>query len=203
MKAFTIENETNNITVHATMQDADAVADAVHFRNEAALLRLAANWPAARLVEIWNSLPGETPVKEFKDRANAVSRIWKAIQSLGQTAQPEFVVPEPTPATPVAQQTSDVASQEPLAKTKTAGAKKVSTAATNDGARKGSKTEAILSLMKQPGGSSLKAIMDATGWQAHSVRGFISGTLGKKMSLTVVSTKAEAGERSYSITSVS
>jgi hypothetical protein len=57
----------------------------------------------------------------------------------------------------------------------------------------------ILSLLKQPGGTTLKAIMSATNWQAHSVRGFISGTLGKKMSLTVVSTKSLDGERNYSI----
>jgi hypothetical protein len=41
--------------------------------------------------------------------------------------------------------------------------------------------------------------MKATDWQAHSVRGFISGTLGKKMSLTVVSTRTADGERRYSI----
>jgi len=45
----------------------------------------------------------------------------------------------------------------------------------------------------------LAEIMKATDWQAHSVRGFISGTLGKKMGLTVVSTKEENGERSYLI----
>jgi hypothetical protein len=42
--------------------------------------------------------------------------------------------------------------------------------------------------------------MDATGWQAHSVRGFISGSLTKKMGLKVESTKNEAGERRYKIT---
>ena len=67
------------------------------------------------------------------------------------------------------------------------------------GARAGSKTETVLALMKQPGGTTLKAVMDATEWQAHSVRGFISGTLGKKMGLTVISAKAEDGERNYSI----
>lgn len=41
--------------------------------------------------------------------------------------------------------------------------------------------------------------MKATGWQLHSVGGFISGTVGKKMGLTVESTKGEEGERSYSI----
>jgi len=86
MKHFTIENDTNNIMIHGTAKDADAVPDTERFSNEAALAKLATNWPAARLVEIWNSLPGETSVKKFKDRATAVSRIWKAIQNLGGTA---------------------------------------------------------------------------------------------------------------------
>src|SRR5450631_1518211 len=85
MKTFTIENETNNITIHTTIQDAEVVVNAERFRNEGGLAKLAANWPAARLVDIWNSLPGATPVKKFKDRATAVNRIWKAIQSLGGT----------------------------------------------------------------------------------------------------------------------
>jgi hypothetical protein len=42
-------------------------------------------------------------------------------------------------------------------------------------------------------------IMKATDWQAHSVRGFISGTLGKKMGLKIESTKREDGERVYSL----
>jgi hypothetical protein len=41
--------------------------------------------------------------------------------------------------------------------------------------------------------------MKATGWQPHSVRGFLSGTVGKKMELAVLSTKGEDGERTYSV----
>jgi hypothetical protein len=40
-------------------------------------------------------------------------------------------------------------------------------------------------------------IAKATGWQNHSIRGFISGTLGKKMGLTVEASKNDAGERTY------
>ncbi len=69
------------------------------------------------------------------------------------------------------------------------------------GARQGSKTAKVLDLLKHPGGASLKELMKATGWQAHSVRGFLSGVLGKKMGLTVRSTKAEDGERRYAVTS--
>ena len=67
------------------------------------------------------------------------------------------------------------------------------------GAREGSKTATVLALLKRSGGATLAQIMEATSWQAHSVRGFISGTLGKKMDLPVVSAKREDGARIYSI----
>jgi hypothetical protein len=54
-------------------------------------------------------------------------------------------------------------------------------------------------LLKRPDGVTLAELMKATGWQAHSVRGFLSGTVSKKMGLAVTSTKAEGGERTYSI----
>jgi hypothetical protein len=54
-------------------------------------------------------------------------------------------------------------------------------------------------LLQRPGGATAKELMKATGWQPHSIRGLLSGTVGKKMKLTVVSTKGEDGERSYSI----
>ena len=67
------------------------------------------------------------------------------------------------------------------------------------GTRQGSKTERVLELLKRSGGASLKDIMKATDWQAHSVRGFLSGTIGKKMGLKLESTKREDGERIYSL----
>ena len=66
-------------------------------------------------------------------------------------------------------------------------------------ARDGSKAAKIIDLLKRPNGATLAEIMKATDWQAHSVRGFISGSLGKKMELTVESVKRENGERLYSI----
>ena len=65
--------------------------------------------------------------------------------------------------------------------------------------REGSKSAKVLELLLRPDGGSLQELMKATGWQPHSVRGFISGTLGKKMGLTVESTKREDGERVYSL----
>lgn len=65
--------------------------------------------------------------------------------------------------------------------------------------REGSKTDQVLELLKRPGGVTAKELMKATGWQPHSVRGFLSGTIRKKMGLEVTSSKGEDGERSYSI----
>jgi uncharacterized protein DUF3489 len=67
------------------------------------------------------------------------------------------------------------------------------------GARDGSKTATILDLLKRKDGATLKELMKVSGWQAHSVRGFLSGTVGKKLGLAVTSAKGEDGERSYSI----
>ena len=67
------------------------------------------------------------------------------------------------------------------------------------GARDGSKTATILGMLKRPGGATAKDLLKATNWQPHSLRGFLSGTIGKKMGLTVTSIKGEDGERSYSV----
>jgi hypothetical protein len=85
------------------------------------------------------------------------------------------------------------AKKAPTGATKAKGPKKTGSA------RDGSKTATVLELLKRPGGVTCKELMKVTSWQAHSVRGFLSGTVGKKMGLTVTSTKGDDGERSYSV----
>ena len=75
-------------------------------------------------------------------------------------------------------------------------------ARTKDGAsvpREFSKKAIVLELLRRKEGATLAEIMAKTGWQAHSVRGFLSGSIGKKLGLKVVSTKREDGVRSYRI----
>jgi hypothetical protein len=72
-------------------------------------------------------------------------------------------------------------------------------AKTASDARAGSKTAAVLDLLKQPGGVTSNELVKTTGWQPHSVRGFLSGTVSKKMGLAVTSSKGEDGERRYSV----
>jgi len=66
-------------------------------------------------------------------------------------------------------------------------------------ARDGSKTAKVLDLLKRHEGASMKELLKSTGWQPHSLRGFLSGTIRKKMGMAVTSTKTEDGERTYAI----
>jgi len=68
-------------------------------------------------------------------------------------------------------------------------------------ARTGTKKEKLIALMQRSEGATLAELSKASGWNANSVRGFISGQLGKKMRLKVASGKREDGQRVYQIAS--
>jgi len=68
-----------------------------------------------------------------------------------------------------------------------------------DGPRPGSKSAKVLALLRRPQGAGLKELLKITGWQPHSMRGFLSGTVAKKMGLKVSSTKTDSGERRYAV----
>lgn len=61
-----------------------------------------------------------------------------------------------------------------------------------------SKAATVLSLLRRTGGVSIVDIQKSTDWQPHSVRGFLSGTVKKKMGLKLTSTKIK-GVRTYRI----
>ena len=62
-----------------------------------------------------------------------------------------------------------------------------------------SKSAVVLGLLRKRGGVTTAELIEATGWQPHTVRGFLAGTVRKKLGFTVSSTKRDSGERSYSI----
>jgi hypothetical protein len=61
-----------------------------------------------------------------------------------------------------------------------------------------SKQDQIVAMLRQPGGATLDSLVKATGWQKHSVRGFLAGTVRKKLKLPLLSLKVE-GIRTYRI----
>ena len=185
MTTFTIDSD-NGITAHAAPSpDADR---AQSFASAKELTKLTADWPAARLADIWNGFAGAVPfddlkpVKKFKDRTVAVTRIWQAVQRLAPAAgQP---TPQEAPAA--------TRSRQPATK-----ARRRATGPDNgQHGRAGSKKAEVLELLRRKQGATLAEIMKATGWQAHTVRGFIS-IVSKKEGITIDSSKNESGNRVY------
>lgn len=65
--------------------------------------------------------------------------------------------------------------------------------------RPGTKLAAIIDAMRNPDGATIAQMMADTGWQAHSVRGAISGMVRKRLGYEVVSEKGADGQRAYRI----
>jgi Protein of unknown function (DUF3489) len=183
---FTIDTD-NNIAAHAGLP---ASADNLEsFSTERELAKLAADWPAARLVEAWNSFAGVAPfddlkpVKKFISRKSAVARIWGAIQRLFPDG---------------AQPAADVAPAKVKAKKSQAKAPRRARAQKSATEARSNKKAEVIAMIKRAKGATLAEIVDATGWQKHTVRGFVS-ILGSKGGVKVESAKNAAGERTYRI----
>ena len=184
MSVFTIDAN-NNITAHSELPTAAEGA----FSTAQELAKLTADWPVSRLIETWNSFAGVAPfqdlkpVKKFKSRMHAVARIFQSVGRLSRDVA--------EPAKPVA---------PAKRKAKEAPAK----GEQRDTARQGAKDERsnkkaeVIALMRRAKGVTLQEIMDTTGWQAHTVRGFVS-ILGSRGGHKLESSKNTSGDRTYRI----
>jgi Protein of unknown function (DUF3489) len=61
------------------------------------------------------------------------------------------------------------------------------------------KRERVLTLLSRSEGASIEEMMQAIGWQQHSVRGFLAGTVKKKLGFSLTSLKGDDGLRRYRI----
>jgi Protein of unknown function (DUF3489) len=136
------------------------------FATEQELQETAGAWPMKRLVAIWNRLPGVQPVQKFENRQIAMQRIWRAIQRTEQSG----------------------ATLVRASRTRTSGRSRIAF-------REGSKAAQVWTLLDRPEGVTLREIMTATGWQAHTVRGFLSRNLRRQGSSSL--SFERDGERVY------
>jgi hypothetical protein len=179
MNIFTIDAD-SNITVHATRKAARQTGASVFDtpENLAALI----GPDNKRLVEIWNSLTGVTPVRKFASRTVAIQRILATLEKLAVSI-PE--VPAVKKAETAAPQTNS---------TRRVDSPKKAKLARKAGRKAGSRKEILLGLISRENGASLDELMAAVNWQKHSVRGFIA-TLGK--TVRIESFKTDQGVRMY------
>jgi hypothetical protein len=101
-----------------------------------------------------------------------------------------------TAAAPKSAKKSKVSKAKPAKAAKSV--KSLKQASTSE-ARPGSKKEIVLKLLRRDQGATIAEISKATEWQNHSIRGFLSAQVTKKMKLKVESTKGSEGERTYRI----
>jgi len=180
-----------DLTLDPNVQTAEGT-----FTTQEGLATMTKDWPASRLVEVWNSFAGAPPfgdlkeVRRFTDRKSAVARIWNAAQRLGEEVEKEAAA-EPAPAAkPKKAKAAPTAAKGAPKKAK---ATKDTTAKP---ARDGSKTAQVVAMLQRKNGATLAEIMEKMGWQRHTVRGFMAGAM-KKAGYTVESFKPEGGERTY------
>ncbi len=186
MSTFTIDSDNNITALAGPPAGAD---ESQSFSSAKELSKLTAEWPASRLVDTWNSFAGVAPfddlkaVKKFTSRKAAVARIWEAVQRLSPDGAP---------------QAADVASAKGKSKKSPAKASQLARARKGAAEARANKKAAVIAMMKRAKGATLAEIMEATNWQPHTVRGFVS-ILGSKGGEKIESSKNAAGERSYRI----
>ena len=142
----------------------------VQFTTLDELTEVTSDWPMVRLVAVWNGLPDVTAVRKFTDRHTALARLWKTLQN----------PPESTKVSRPARDKSCSGSKKRFA-------------------RDGTKKARILILLNRRRGATLGELVRATGWQTHSIRGFISGNVGKQMGLKVNTSTRSGGKKAYHI----
>ncbi len=200
MKTFTIDAD-NSIAVFVSPEEAAATTTTPFdtFASQQELASLIGQWPAERLLATWNSLPGVTPVKKFKNGKTAAGKIWARIQGLGEPPKPK--------AERTAKGGARMAKGAPVkgkaTKRRQPPRRRRPKAASAPNRpkpllREGSKTAQVVAMLQRKDGATLAEIMEKVGWQKHTVRGLMDGAM-KKAGHAVESFKPENGERTYRI----
>ena len=114
--------------------------------------------------------------------------------ALGMPRPVPTVAPQGAPETTAALMTADPNMEADVAACEAEWAKE-----TKPRTRENSKQAEVIRMLQRPEGATIGQICLATGWQAHTVRGTFAGAFKKKLGLSIVSDKAQGGERVYRI----
>ncbi len=133
------------------------------------LTEVTREWSMAAFVKVWNQLAGERSITRFENRRIALQRLWRAVQKVSAES--------PTAGSP-----NGATQKKP----------------TMPRASAGSRAGMIIALLQAPGGATMSALIEATGWQAHTVRGFLSRRVSKQLGLPLQSFRRD-GQRTYAL----
>jgi len=89
--------------------------------------------------------------------------------------------------------------RKPIAKSRKSHPSRAKSEAHAPARKSQTKTQSCLALLQRTEGASIAEMQKATGWQPHSVRGFLAGTIKKTPGVTLTSDKADDGERRYRV----
>jgi Protein of unknown function (DUF3489) len=189
---FTIDSDLT-ISYHSDPSEVPVREDLKTFSTLPELSALLAGQTRPQLAGIWNSFAGVAPFGSLRpiesvthSPADAIRRIWDALQLLvpgGAAAEPAEQVPEATKA-------AAKAPRKPKVPPKAAKVSRKPKAPKPTAPKGTSKKETTIAMISRENGASVSEIAEATGWQNHSIRGFVS-TLNSKGILKTTSEKSD------------
>ena len=144
----------------------------------------------ARLTDTQRIILSAASQREDRDEGMAAPE-----ENNGRLAVSELA--RPAPGTIASHKRMSVSARKSARKEHRPGKAKIQTGSLSD-SRPGSKQARVLAMLGRPEGATIAAIMRATHWQPHSVRGFFAGVVHKKLGLDLRSEKGD-GDRVYRI----
>jgi hypothetical protein len=189
MKTTYVIDADNKITLFGAQ---DTNFDGEIFSSESELLGLTEKWPEGRLLEVRNSIPGIETAGKVNSSKKVVAMIWRMINQLMPIEPDGALKPKGN-----SKATKKLGTKRaPAAKKGKAPKPPKTEGKRTTSGRRASKKAMVLGMIQRKGGATLEEIVDKTGWQKHTVRGFMA-TVPAKIGLKLKSEKVD-GHRTYS-----
>ena len=163
----------------------------------------AAELSSKRLLALWNALPGVEKRKRVGDRDALIDQLWSAIETLpDRTSRPTRSAVKAGGgdwllalwnALPGVEKRKRVGDRDALIDQLWSAIETLPDPDQQSDTKRPSKQGAVIAMLQRPQGATVDEVASAMGWQRHTVRGHFSGTLKKKLGLTLASATEERG----------